>query len=129
MTIYVFTKDTTSANDCNSHSRQTRRDGQNCVGKIAYLPGKKYFNSQVFTPFQQSGNGVILAGSKSVRPYVRTYVTKSTNICTANKRLDIEAHIFAHLCQLKNYTPVPIFFQIVNIIDLHFRSNKSIRVL
>ena len=44
--------------------------------------------------------------------------------CTVNKRLDLVAPIFAHICNLTCYLCLPILIQIVNVIDLRFKGKK-----
>ena len=67
----------------------------------------KYLNNQQnthfcsFTPFKRSWNGVILAGCISVPSFVRP--SRTVLLCAANKRLYIEALIFAHVCMLARY--------------------------
>ena len=41
-------------------------------------------------------------------------------LCTANKRLDLEASGFANICKLTRYFFLPLFIQIVDVFDLHF---------
>ena len=66
----------------------------------------------------------------SVRPYVRTnvrtYVRPSRNVrkCTANKRLDLEAPVFAHVCRLSRFLRIPIFIEVLNALDLYFQGKR-----
>ena len=42
-------------------------------------------------------------------------------LCSANKRLDLEAPISAHVCTLTTYLRQPIVVQIVNVLHLQFK--------
>ena len=58
-------------------------------------------------------------GSESVHASVR--------LCTANKRLAREEPILANVCRLTRYVRLPIFMQIVDVIDLHYQVKYSNR--
>ena len=56
-----------------------------------------------------------------VRPCVRACILhKKCYFCTTNKRLDPDAPICAPMCKLISYLRLPIFIQILNVLDLHF---------
>ena len=65
---------------------------------------------------RSDGVGRCYADRKFAR--VRSSVCLSRN---ANERLDLEALIFAHVCTWIRYVGTPIFIQIVNVLDLHFK--------
>ena len=52
--------------------------------------------------------------------YVRT--PRNVHLCSANKRLDLEAPIFESLSRLTRYVRNQIFFQIGNVLDLPFQA-------
>ena len=76
----------------------------------------------VFALFRQNS---VYAGS-FVLSFVRTYVSLPRHVwlCTANKRLDLEAPIFGHICMLTRYVCPPILISIVHIIDCHFKGQR-----
>ena len=43
---------------------------------------------------------------------------------TANKQLDLEAVNCANVCTLTKYAHVPIFMQIINVLDRHYRCQR-----
>ena len=55
---------------------------------------------------------------------VRTFVHSSVTKCTANKRLNLEAPIFAYTRKFKRQFRLSIFVQIVNVFGLHFQSKR-----
>ena len=54
----------------------------------------------------------------SVRP------TRNVRLCTAKKRLNLEAPIFAYVWTLTRYVRVPIFIRIVDVLDFHFQGQR-----
>ena len=62
-----------------------------------------------------------------VRSFVRSSVHPSRNVslCNMNKRLDIEASVFAHTCTLTSYIRLPISFQILNFLSLQFQGHLN----
>ena len=75
----------------------------------------------------RSMNGVIIWGHMFVRSFIHSFVSscvrrsRNVRLCTTNKRLDLEAPIFAHLCTLTMYLCLPIFIQILNVPELQFK--------
>ena len=49
---------------------------------------------------------------------------KKIKDCTTNKRLDLEVSIFAHICMFTSTVRQPIFINIVNVFDLHFKGQR-----
>ena len=43
---------------------------------------------------------------------------------TANKRLDVKVSIFANICMFIATVHLPIFIQIVDVVDFHFKSQR-----
>ena len=56
-----------------------------------------------------------------VRPSLRP--SRNVRLYTANKLLDLEAPIYAIICMLTSYVRLPMFIQIVNVLDLHFQGD------
>ena len=63
-----------------------------------------------------------------VRPCVHhgeyDYVLRSVRLCTASKRLDVETPILARARTFDKYVHRPVFIQIVNVLDLHFKRQR-----
>ena len=60
-----------------------------------------------------------------VRPCVRACVLhKKCYYCTAIKRLHLEAPFLTHVSLLTTYLCLPIFIQIVSVLDLHFERQR-----
>ena len=63
---------------------------------------------------------------RAERMFVRSSVCPSWNVrsCSPNKRLDLEAPIFANACTLTMYIRLQIFIRILNVLDLHFKGKR-----
>ena len=52
------------------------------------------------------------------------YLDDMCYFCTANKRLEPEAPIFANICKLTRYLRLPIFIPIVDVLDLPLKGQR-----
>ena len=77
-------------------------------------------------PWSSYGVEMMYSGMSCVRSFVCVPVGPSRYVwlCTVNKRLDVEAPIFAYICRLTSYVFLPIFIQIFNVLDIHFKGQR-----
>ena len=68
-------------------------------------------------------NGVMLAGSMCMRPFVRASVTKST-ITYREQTAGPRSANFCILIQVTRYDRQPNFVKIFNVLDLHFKGQR-----
>ena len=52
---------------------------------------------------------------------LKTFRIIRLSMHTTNKRLNLDALNFAHICMWKRYVHMPMFIQMVNVLDLHFQ--------
>ena len=74
----------------------------------------------ISTPFQRSWIAINLAASS----FVRSSVTKSTIIYLEQTGGPRSVNVCAYMCQSAMLVGTPIFFQIVNVLDLHYPRSK-----
>ena len=79
------------------------------------------FIFNVLIEFRRHSNGVEMVLSSRV---LRLCVRPSRYVCTVNKRLDLEAPICAHIVVFTSYVRLPIFIQILNVLYIHFYSQR-----
>ena len=54
----------------------------------------------------------------------RAVCIRRRSLDTADKRLDLEAPIFAYVCTLTGYIRLPIIIRILTVLDLHFQGKN-----
>ena len=91
---------------------------------------------RVFTPVLRNGKYAMMPVEILIMRIVRFllimhfYVncahnlSRNVQLCTTNKRLDLEAPIFEHVSMLTIYLRLPIVIQIVVSLGLHFQGPK-----
>ena len=86
-----------------------------CINSSAPSPKILLFCC-ILTPFKLSWNGVILVGSVYIRPITKCTIMYSEQ--TAGPKV---ANFFPNKCTLARYYRLPIFVQIVDVLDLLFK--------